>query len=215
MKNIVAINASPRMGWNTAALVSEAARGAESEGADIKMFDLYKLDKFTGCISCFACKLMPNKGRCAYRDGLTPVLDSIRQADGLILGTPNYLGDATAGFHALYERLIFQSLTYNKEQMCCNKHFIPTLLIITSNAPENAYTPEQPYGQMLLRYQNTLNSFVGPTKTFISGDTLQVNDYGRFDWTLFDPQAKAARHEDVFPKEKEAVFRLGLEMATN
>ena len=30
-------------------------------------------------------------------------------ADGLIIGTPNYLGEATAAFRALYERLIFRS----------------------------------------------------------------------------------------------------------
>ena len=55
MKKIIGINASPRTGWNTAALVREAAKGAEAEGADVKVFDLYKLDKFTGCISCFGC----------------------------------------------------------------------------------------------------------------------------------------------------------------
>ena len=33
MKKIVAVNGSPRSAWNTAALVREAAKGAESEGA--------------------------------------------------------------------------------------------------------------------------------------------------------------------------------------
>ena len=39
----------------------------------------------------------------------------IGNADGLIIGTSNYLGDVTAGFRALYERLISQSLTYKTE----------------------------------------------------------------------------------------------------
>ena len=55
MKRIIAINASPRTGWNTAQLVREAAKGAESAGAQVDVIDLYKLDKFTGCISCFGC----------------------------------------------------------------------------------------------------------------------------------------------------------------
>jgi len=59
MKKIVAINASPRTTWNTSLLVRKAAEGATSEGAQIEVFDLYKLEKFTGCISCFGCKL-PN-----------------------------------------------------------------------------------------------------------------------------------------------------------
>ena len=53
MKHIIAINPSPRTGWNTGILVCEAARGAEAEGAEIEVIDLYKLEKFTGCISCF------------------------------------------------------------------------------------------------------------------------------------------------------------------
>ena len=52
-KKIVAVNASPRKGWNTDTLVTEAAKGAESTGAEIQKFDLYRLEKFTGCISCY------------------------------------------------------------------------------------------------------------------------------------------------------------------
>ena len=101
MKNIVSINCSPRATWNTAILVREASKGAENEGAEVKIIDLYKLEKFTGCISCFGCKLPDNLGRCVCRDGLSSVLEEIRNADGLIIGTPNYLGDVSAGFRAM------------------------------------------------------------------------------------------------------------------
>lgn len=125
---ITAINASPRTGRNTASLVAEAARGAESAGASAERFDLYRLEKYTGCISCFGCKLKPNEGRCVCRDGLSPVLESIRSSDGLIIGTPNYLGDVSAGFRALYERLIFQYITYKKKPQSYNTRSIPVLL---------------------------------------------------------------------------------------
>ena len=203
MKKIIAVKASPRTGWNTSLLVNEAAKGAASAGAEIEVIDLYKLDKFSGCISCFGCKREASYGRCACRDGLTPVLDKIRNADGLIIGTPNYLGEGTAGFRALYERLVFQVLTYNREQMCCNEHPIPVLLIMTSNAPD------QMYAQLLKNYQGTLSNFVGPTTTFACGDTLQVNDYSKFNWTLFDPAAKQARRETDFPQKMAQVFDLG------
>ena len=42
MKKIVAVNTSPRTTWNTAAMVREAAKGAEAQGAEIVYFDLYK-----------------------------------------------------------------------------------------------------------------------------------------------------------------------------
>ncbi len=211
MKTIVAINASPRTEWNTGTLIREAAKGAEAEGAEIKIFDLYKLEKFTGCISCFGCKLAPNEGKCICKDGLAPVLDAIRNADGLIIGTPNYLGDVSAGFRALYERLIFQSLTYRTDPRSYNKRKIPVLFIMTSNAAKEYYAPLG-YRKMLKGYQKSLDAFVGNTKGFIAGNTLQVKDYSRFNWTMFDPEDKKERHEKVFPEERKKVFALGAEM---
>lgn len=81
MKTIVAINASPRKDWNTGTLVREAAKGAEAAGAQVKTFDLYKLEKFTGCISCFCCKLPDHEGRCICKDGLAEVLEEIINAE--------------------------------------------------------------------------------------------------------------------------------------
>ncbi len=213
MKKIVAINGSPRSAWNTGTLAREAAEGAKKEGAAVEVFDLYKLEKFTGCISCFGCKLAPNEGRCVCKDGLAPVLAAIREADGLILGTPNYLGDVSAGFRALYERLIFQSLTYKNHPRSYNDRKIPVLLIMTSNAPEAFYGPIG-YKRMLNGYQKSLEGFVGNTKLFIAGNTLQVKDYSRFDWTMFNPQAKQEHHEKVFPEERKKAFQLGIEMIT-
>ena len=211
MKKIIAINCSPRSGWNTAALVREAARGAEAQGAEVTVIDLYKLEKFTGCVSCFGCKLPENLGKCICKDGLAPVLEEIRNADGLIIGSPNYLGDMTAGFRALYERLIFQSLTYKTEVRNYNSKQIPVLMIMTSNASEDFYA-QIGYDEMLKRYQGTLGTFVGPTRILISSDTLQVKDYSRYNWTMFDPAHKKERHEKVFPEDKKKAFALGGQM---
>ena len=211
MKKIIAINASPRTSWNTGTLIREAAKGAESEGAEVKVYDLYQSEKFTGCISCFGCKLPEHQGVCVCKDGLTPILDDIRSADGLIIGTPNYLGDVSAGFRALYERLIFQSLTYKTEPRSYNERRIPVLFIMTSNAAEEFYA-QIGYDKMLANYQNMLCNMVGPTKVMICSDTLQVSDYSKYNWTMFDPDAKKQRHETVFPTDKEKAFSLGAEM---
>ena len=81
-KRIIAVNAGPRKGWNTDTLITEAAKGAESAGASVEKFDLFRLEKYTGCISCFGCKREQNKGHCVCHDGLTEVLDAIRASDG-------------------------------------------------------------------------------------------------------------------------------------
>ena len=204
-KRIVAVNAGPRKGWNTDTLIDEAIRGAEEAGASVEKFDLFRLEGYTGCVSCFGCKKEKFKGHCIRRDGLTPVLDAIRAADGLIIGSPNYLGELTASFRALYERVIFQNLTYNLATPCCNDRLIPVLLIMTSNAPDTAYL------NLLRGYQQTLTRFVGPTELLISGDTLQLKDYDRTDWpwTMFNPEAKRRRHETVFPQEREKARGMG------
>ena len=208
-KKIVVVNAGPRKGWNTDSLLTEAARVAESAGADVERFDLFRLEKYTGCISCFGCKKEKFKGQCICRDGLKPVLDAIRESDGLIIGSPNYLSELTASFRALYERLIFQNLTYNMENPCCNEHPVPVLLIMTSNAPDTMYLP------LLRNYQQTLTNFVGPTEVLVSGDTLQLTDYSKTDWkwSMFDPEAKKARHETVFPQECQKAFEKGAALA--
>ena len=200
MKKIVAINCSPRSNWNTATLVREAAKGAENQGAETEIIDLYKLEKFTGCVSCFGCKLPQSLGKCVCKDGL-------------IIGSPNYLGDVTAGFRALFERLIFQALTYKTEFRSYNEKQIPVLMIMTSNASEDFYA-QIGYDAMLQRYQGSFNTFVGPTKILISSDTLQVKDYSRYNWTMFNPEHKQERHETVFPEDKKKAFALGEQMVS-
>ncbi len=138
------------------------------------------------------------------------MLDAIRESDGLIIGSPNYLSEMTASFRALYERLVFQNLTYNKETPCCNSHPIPVLFIMTSNAPDTYYTG------LVQNYQQVLSRFVGPTSVLVSGDTLQLKDYGKLDWkwSLFDPEAKKLRHETVFPQECKKAFEMGIALLT-
>ena len=211
MGKIIAVNGSPRSGWNTDILVREAAEGAKQAGAEIEVIDLYKLDKYTGCISCFGCKREKNLGRCVCRDALYPVLEKIRAADGLILGTPVYLSEASAGFRALYERLIFQYISYKREPRSYAERKIPVVLIFTGNAPEDFFKGPV-YGKLVNGYKNNLSGFIGPTEVLCAGDTLQVEDYSPFDWTMFDPEAKKKRRAEVFPKEREEARRLGAAM---
>jgi len=117
----------------------------------------------------------------------------------------------TASFRALYERLVFQNLTYNRETPCCNQRPIPVLLIMTSNAPDTTYL------NLLQNYQRTLSGFVGPTELLVSGDTLQLKDYSKLDWpwSMFDPEAKTLRHETVFPQECARAYDMGTALVSS
>lgn len=210
-KKVAVINGSPRIGWNTDLLLGEAMRGAQEAGASVEKFELYRLERYTGCISCFGCKAPGHEGRCACQDGLTPVLEAIRGADALIMGTPNYLGEVTSAFRALYERLVFQSITFKREERTYNERSIPVLLIMTSHMPEELYD-SMGYDQLLAKYKSNLEQFVGPTKILICGDTRHVSDYEKRGWTFFNAETKQAHFEKAFPLEKEKAFKMGREL---
>ena len=91
----IAINGSPRKGWNTDLILQEALKGAADAGAEVEMIHLYDLN-FTGCRSCFACKRKgAEPAKCFWKDDLSPVLDKILSADAVFFGTPIYFGEIT------------------------------------------------------------------------------------------------------------------------
>ena len=44
--------------------------------------------------------------------------------------------------------------------------------------------------------------FIGTTKVLIYGNTLQVNDYSNYDWTMFYPEEKSYVTKPLFLKRK-------------
>ena len=74
---------------------------------------------------------------------------------------------------------------------------------MTSNAPAGFYD------EMLEKYRSTLDTFIGPTQVLSVGETLQVKDYSKFDWTFFDADQRVERREKVFPEELQKAFQMG------
>lgn len=208
---VIAINGSPRKTWNTATLLQHALEGAASQGAETKLYHLIDCD-FKGCRSCFACKKPGGKsyGKCAARDGLTPILEEIaEEADAFILGSPIYIGGVTAGMRALIERLLYPYAKYDKFQSNLFTRRIPVGFVYTMNWTEE-----------LLRFLNVGLPFVegslektfGPLETLYCYDTLQFNDYAEYDITLFDVDAKKRRREEQFPIDCRSAYDMGVRM---
>ena len=59
MKAII-LNGSPRKNFNTARLLESAMKGASDAGAECEFVNLFGYE-FTGCRSCFACKIKNSK----------------------------------------------------------------------------------------------------------------------------------------------------------
>jgi multimeric flavodoxin WrbA len=205
----IGINGSPRKGWNTFLLVQEALKGAASKGAETELVNLYDLD-FSGCLSCFECKRKegPSLGRCALKDGLTPVLEKIAACDLLLLGSPIYIGEVTAAARAFLERLTFPYITYRKDGSTFNTRKIPVGLIYTMNIPESAI-PGAGYDVKFKFYEDRFNHLIGPAKTMVSTETWQTIDYSKYEMSMFDGEARGKRREEVFPRDMKTAFDLG------
>jgi multimeric flavodoxin WrbA len=207
---LIAINGSPRKGWNTHLLVQEAVKGAASKGAQIELINLYDLN-FRGCISCFACKQKggPSLGRCAVKDDLRPVLDRIDACDALVLGSPIYINEVTSTMRAFIERLTFQYITYKPDGSSFFKRRVKTALIYTMNVPESRLD-ELGYNALFRSYEARFNRLIGgPSQSLICTATWQTTDYSKYEMAMFDEAERKKRREEVFPLDCKKAFEMG------
>ena len=195
---VIVINGSPRKQWNTAQILSAALDEAKLQGAETKLIHLNDLN-FSGCKSCFACKRIGGAsfGRCALHDDLKPVLDQILSADIVLFGTPIYFGDVTANMRALFERLWFPSLNYDKEHTVNYTRNIMCGLMYTMGVPD-----AEMYEHLYKQHIGNMERLVGSTEYFVIEDTMQFEDYNKYLSTMFDAEHKRKRHEEVFPQQK-------------
>ena len=206
MKTVI-LNASPRKNWNTAQLMQEAKRGAEEAGHEVTYVNLYDL-KYTGCKSCLGCK---RKGiaepcKCYIKDELSPVLEAIYEADHLIIGSPVYFGQPTGQLRCVIERLCFPALSYNTYTSTL-KGKVDVSVFLTMNVLEERY--ESGYKASMEAYFSFLSLLNGKTEIFPVCDTLQVNDYSKYDMGSFSEEHKKAVRESEFPKMLKKAYETG------
>lgn len=190
---IIAFNGSPRRNGNTAKLLKEALRGAAASGADTEYVDLYSLN-YKGCISCFYCKRKDkDHGTCIVKDDLSPFLTKAKEADALLFGSPIYFLSLTSGMHAFLERLFFSNYIYSTEIPSVFGKKIPSAFIYTMNVTE-----EQAKEYHLP--QNIAARILGiPPKTLWAYNTLQFNDYSKYESSVFSESDKKAYQEKAGP----------------
>lgn len=210
MKTII-LNGSPRKKWNTDLMLREAEKGATSVGAETEYINLFDLN-YTGCRSCMACKRKgADRCKCYWKDDLSPVLDSIFVADALIIGSPIYLGDITSQVHGLIERLHFCALSYDDY----SNYFTGKVnvgIILTMNAPKSYYNMS--YKKKAKEIADIFKSLNGEVEVYPCCDTLQVNDYSKFDMSGFNEAHKKEMREKNFPNDLENAFKLGVKLCS-
>ena len=210
MANVIAINGSPRKNANTAILLQKALDGAASKGAGTEMIHLVDLD-YKGCISCFACKRKGTKfvASCAMRDDLSPVLDKVMHSDGVLLGSPIYLGDVTALMRGFIERFGFMNTSYDKEKSGAFTGKINGAFIYTMNVAKPAsglFTYVYKFNTFMLKKLN------GTVKQLVSTNTWQFDDYSQYNASGFDVAKKKRARETLFPKDCKKAYAIGTQI---
>ena len=216
-----AINGSPRRNCNTAQLLNKALDGVKSEitkeipsgDLELKFINLYKLD-YKGCNSCMACKRLNGKsyGKCAMKDELTPLLKDLEDADGVILGSPIYLGDISGMMRCFYERFLFPYMCYTEVYTSLAPKRFPLGTIITMNLAEDSN--QQPFYDSLMDTLNRYYKFVYSSSYFLKVlDTVQVKDYSKYKIEAFDGEHKNKRRKEEFPKLLDSAFNMGVNIA--
>ena len=214
MKKVIVLNCSPRKNFNTANLLKEAKRGAETSGANVEFYNLYDYN-FKGCMSCFACqrKNSTTEGVCAIPDEIQPILKKCISADAIILGTPVYFSYPTGVFRSFIERLMFANHTYliDKENGGLKRRLdkiIPTGVIFTMNCPEELANNIN-YPVILNENVKSLNHIMGYAEGLYVYDTKQFTDFSKYNCDLFDEKQKTAIQETQFPRDIENAFNFG------
>lgn len=100
MGSVIGIAGSARKKGNSATLMRAVLRGAARAGAETEEVYLNGL-VFKGCQGCARCS--PG-GKCILDDELTPVLDSLRQAEGWVLASPIYYDSVSGQMKTFFDR---------------------------------------------------------------------------------------------------------------
>lgn len=210
---VIGFNGSPRRRWNTAMLLNHALEGADSQGAETELIHLYDYN-YKGCISCFACKLKGGKsyGRCAVNDDLKPILRKVEEADAIILGSPIYFGVTTGEIRSFLERAMFQYLVYDGNYISLFKKKIPTGFIYTMNVNQS-YVEELGYKENLKGTEMAIKRIFGASESLFVTDTYQFDDYSKYESTGFNEEEKAKRRKEVFPRDCQNAFDMGVRFA--
>ena len=102
--NVLLINGSMHKNGCTYTALSEVAGALESNGIDTKIHHIGSAP-IQDCTACFACA---GTGYCAFADdSVNECVDLLKNADGLIVGSPVYYAGPTGSLCAFLERLFF------------------------------------------------------------------------------------------------------------
>jgi multimeric flavodoxin WrbA len=104
---VVAFNGSGRKDGNTYLMLKTVLDELQQEEIETELVQMAEHGPIQGCIACHKCMERKNMKCAIEKDPFNGYFEKISGADGLLLGSPVYFSDITAGMKALIERTGF------------------------------------------------------------------------------------------------------------
>jgi multimeric flavodoxin WrbA len=111
---VLGISGSPRTKSNTSILVREALKGAETFDAETEFVSLSG-KRIEPCSSCKFCFQNEIQGVCKIKDDAGEIIQKMLDADGIIIGSPVYMGGITGSLKCLMDRCLVVNTLEDQE----------------------------------------------------------------------------------------------------
>lgn len=103
MTKVLILNGSPKSEGNTAMALNEVSKSLNAHQIETEIIQVGHLP-IRGCMACGKCAEL---GRCVIDDTVNVVADKLRDADGLVVGTPVYYASPNGTLISLLDRLFY------------------------------------------------------------------------------------------------------------
>ena len=105
MAKVLLLNGSPRPHGCTAAALEEVERTLRAEGLETELVQVGSRN-VRGCIACGRCSEL---GRCVFEDLVNETAPKLREAAGLVMGSPVYYGSPNGTLLSFLDRLFYST----------------------------------------------------------------------------------------------------------
>ncbi|MEG1778877.1 MAG: flavodoxin family protein, partial [Oscillospiraceae bacterium] len=110
-----------------------------------------------------------------------------------------------------FERLIFPFLMYDENHTSIFPGKIQTAAIFTMNLNQQ-FADYLGYEAKFKDVEGQLKIIFGNAEYLVASDTVQFDDYSKYECTCFDGDAKVKRNKEVFPEDCKAAYEMGIRL---
>jgi multimeric flavodoxin WrbA len=146
---VLTVLGSPRKTGNTNAVLGWLEDELKKQGHEVERANVAGR-KIAGCIACFKCQAPDVEFECVQKDEGTEILDKLKSADAIVVGTPLYCWSFTGQLKCLIDRMLSQAKNYMTPEHVSSIEGKPIALVVTCGGAieDNADYLPKVFGRM-------------------------------------------------------------------